>query len=441
MLLNDHTKKYIETKSLFTQEDRILVTLSGGADSVALLRVLIQLKYHCEAAHCNFHLRGEESNRDETFVRELCRTHNVPLHVVHFDTNTYADEHHLSIEMAARELRYEWFERLRAQTGASVIAVAHHRDDSVETLLLNLIRGTGINGLRGIRPKNGYIVRPLLNVSREDILAYLASIGQDYVTDSTNLQDDYTRNKIRLNILPMMETINPSVKMSIADTASRLSEVACLYNKEMEAGKSRVTDGSDISIEALQKESAPQSLLFEILSPLGFNSVQVEEIYQRIDGQSGKQFFSSEWSLLKDRTHLLLRRRCEKPYSEEAFELSGSGSVAYGDGMTLHIERHPYTPDFVISRDKNVACLDADKLDFPLMLRRWRAGDNFVPFGMKGKKKVSDYLTDCKFSLHTKEQTYVVCSGDKIAWLVGERSDNRFRVDDHTKEIVLLKIR
>ena len=229
-------QKYIEEKQLFTLHDKVLVALSGGADSVALLRVLLVLGYHCEAAHCNFHLRGEESDRDERFVNELCKGLGVTLHVTHFDTVAYASRHHVSIEMAAREMRYDWFEQLRKERGMAVIAVAHHRDDSVETFLLNLIRGAGINGLKGISPHNGCIVRPLLEVSRQDILDYLRCLRQGYVTDSTNLQDEYMRNKIRLNILPMLRELNPSVSESIAETSRRLTDVSLIYNKEIEAG-------------------------------------------------------------------------------------------------------------------------------------------------------------------------------------------------------------
>ena len=226
-------EKFIDQKSLFERRDKVLVALSGGADSVALLRVLHALGYQCECAHCNFHLRGEESNRDEAFVQQLCQKFDIPLHVTHFDTTDYAHTKRISIEMAARELRYQWFETLRQSIGASVIAVAHHRDDSVETFLLNLIRGTGINGLKGIAPKNGYVVRPLLQESRENILDYLQHLNQEYVTDSTNLQDEYMRNKIRLNLLPLMKELNPSVSESIAATTERLADAALIYNKEI----------------------------------------------------------------------------------------------------------------------------------------------------------------------------------------------------------------
>lgn len=410
--------------------DKVLVALSGGADSVALLRVLLVLGYHCEAAHCNFHLRGEESDRDERFVNELCKGLGVTLHVTHFDTVTYASRHHVSVEMAAREMRYDWFEQLRKERGMAVIAVAHHRDDSVETFLLNLIRGAGINGLKGISPHNGCIVRPLLEVSRQDILDYLRCLRQGYVTDSTNLQDEYMRNKIRLNILPMLRELNPSVSESIAETSRRLTDVSLIYNKEIEAGKERVMEKSGhILISRLMEESAPAALLFEILHPLGFNSVQAGDVFRSLSAQSGKRFVSAGWEVLRDRTELIIRRR--KLADEEVEENVPP--------FRLAMETQEIMPDFVIPRNKNTACLDADKVVLPLTVRKWRQGDKFVPFGMKGKKKVSDYLTDRKFSLFQKENQYVVCSAGQIVWLVGERSDDRFRVTEDTKRVLIIQ--
>lgn len=415
--------EYINHLRLFSVEDKVLVALSGGADSVALLRLLLSAGYSCEAAHCNFRLRGKESDRDEEFVRRLCREQQVELHVTHFDTEKIAEERHISIEMAARELRYDWFEELRKERRTAVTAVAHHRDDSVETILLNLIRGTGINGLLGIRPKNGFIVRPLLCMDRAEVVDYLKSIGQEYVTDSTNLQDDYTRNKIRLNLLPAMQEINPSVKESILATAEHLADAAAIYKKGIEEGKLRVSVPQGIRIEALKREPAPETLLFEILHPLGFNAARVKDIYRAIDGQPGKVFTANGYRVLKDRDLL---------WMEESKELTPP---------RLQMEELPYTPDFIIPRDKDTACLDADKLRAPLTLRLWRQGDSFVPFGMKGTKKVSDYLTDRKFSRLRKERQWVLCCGEDIAWLVGERTDNRFRVEEETKRVVVIRVR
>lgn len=419
-------EKFIDQKSLFERCDKVLVALSGGADSVALLRVLDALGYQCECAHCNFHLRGEESNRDEAFVQQLCQKFDIPLHVTHFDTTDYAHTKRISIEMAARELRYQWFETLRQSIGASVIAVAHHRDDSVETFLLNLIRGTGINGLKGIAPKNGYVVRPLLQESRENILDYLQHLNQDYVTDSTNLQDEYMRNKIRLNLLPLMKELNPSVSESIAATAERLADAALIYNKEREMAIQRVMKGEKvISISALLDETAPSSLLFELLHPYGFNSSQIKDIYQSLFGQSGRRFHSSQWEVLRDRDSLILH--------------SFSGEETDHVPPTLTYETIDITPDFIIPRDKHIACLDADKVTLPLTVRKWQAGDKFTPLGMKGKKNVSDYLTDRKFTLFQKEHQYVACQGDKIVWLIGERIDNAYRIDTDSKRALIVR--
>lgn len=419
-------EKFIDQKSLFERCDKVLVALSGGADSVALLRVLHALGYQCECAHCNFHLRGEESNRDETFVQQLCQKFDIPLHVTHFDTTDYARTHRISIEMAARELRYQWFETLRQSIGAKVIAVAHHRDDSVETFLLNLIRGTGINGLKGIAPKNGYVVRPLLQESRENILDYLQHLNQEYVTDSTNLQDEYMRNKIRLNLLPLMQELNPSISESIAATADRLADAALIYNKEREMAIQRVMKGERvISISALLDETAPSSLLFELLHPYGFNSSQIKDIYQSLFGQSGRRFHSSQWEVLRDRDSLILH--------------SFSGEETDHVPPTLTYETIDITPDFIIPRDKHIACLDADKVTLPLTVRKWQVGDKFTPLGMKGKKNVSDYLTDRKFTLFQKEHQYVACQGDKIVWLIGERIDNAYRIDADSKRALIVR--
>ena len=415
--------QFINRNRLFSPEEKILVALSGGADSVALLHLLLSAGYTCEAAHCNFHLRDAESDRDEAFVRNLSNARHVPLHTVHFDTKREAEERHISIEMAARELRYAWFEEIRKKCGAGVIAVAHHQDDSVETFLLNLIRGTGINGLRGIRPKNGKVVRPLLCIGRKEIISYLESIGQAYVTDSTNLQDEYTRNKIRLNLLPMMQEINPAVKESILKTAGHLDDAAIIYNKGIEEAKQRVMTDKGIQISALLQEPSPETLLFEILHPLGFNASQTKDIFQAADGQPGKIFANAGWRVVKDREFLLIEPVCEtrRPI--------------------LEIREYTYTPDFIIPRNKDTACLDADKLHLPLSLRLWQQGDSFVPFGMKGRKKVSDYLTDRKFSVFQKERQWVLCAGEEIVWLIGERTDNRFKIDEKTKRVLIVSTR
>ncbi|WP_077153592.1 tRNA lysidine(34) synthetase TilS [Bacteroides bouchesdurhonensis] len=425
-MIEQRVIRYIEKEQLFSQNSKILVALSGGADSVALLRILHSLGYECEAAHCNFHLRGKESDRDEMFVRQLCQQYNIPLHITDFDTTRYAEEKHISIEMAARELRYEWFEKKRIECHANRIAVAHHQDDSIETMLLNLIRGTGITGLLGIRPINGYIVRPLLCVSRKEIVCYLQSIGQEYVTDSTNLEDEYTRNKIRLHLLPLMQEINPAIKNSLITTGNHLNDVATIYNKSISEAKARVITSEGILISAILQEPSPETVLFEILHPLGFNPAQIKDIYHSLDGQSGKQFSSKEWKVIKDRDFLLLEKIRPERKDTPSFQLIR--------------EESEYTTDFQIPHEKEVACFDADKLSGTITIRRYQAGDTFIPFGMKGKKKVSDYLTDRKFSISQKERQWVLCCNEQIAWLIGERTDNRFRIDENTRRVVIYRM-
>ena len=430
VMLKYDVQKFIEEKKLFNLQDKILVALSGGADSVALLRVLLSLGYTCECAHCNFHLRGLESDRDEAFVRQLCEKQGIPLHVTHFDTSAYAKEHHISIEMAARELRYEWFEHIRKEIGASAIAVAHHRDDSVETFLLNLMRGAGINGLKGIPVKNGLIVRPLLSVSREDILDYLQAIHQDFVTDSTNLEDEYIRNKIRLNILPVMKEVNPSIMETIQETTFRFSEISNIYRQDRTEAIARkvISTSPDmfrISLADILEDLAPLSLLHEVLFPKGFNASQIQDIYRSLSSsQSGKLFFSTEWEVLRDREYIWIKKKAPAQSIPE-----------------IKMDEVNRTPSFVIPRDKHIACLDADKIKQPLTIRKWERGDKFVPLGMNGKKNVSDYLTDKKFSLFQKENQYVVCCGDDIVWLVNERTDHRYRITESTQRIMLIQIK
>ena len=427
-MFKERVQQFIDDKSLFCNTDKVLVALSGGADSVALLRVLLDLGYHCECAHCNFHLRGEESDRDEAFVRTMCQEWEVVLHVTHFDTKTYAYEHRISIEMAARELRYRWFENLRKDCGATVIAVAHHRDDSVETLLLNLIRGTGINGLKGIAAKNVHIVSPLLEESRVSIEVYLNAIGQVYVTDSTNLQDEYMRNKIRLNILPIMREMNPSVGECIFETSRRLAEVAVIYNQDRAKAVAeqiiKVTeDEYHIDIDAILKDPSPESLMHEILVRYGFNAAQEKDILRcMMRNRSGKRFYSSEWEVLRDREVLIIRSL------KKTYEVPG-----------LKVQMMEVEPGFIVPKDKHVAYLDADKVKSELIVRRWEKGDKFVPFGMTGKKKVSDYLTDRKFTIFDKENQWVVCDGKDIVWLMNERTDNRYRVTELTRKVIIIK--
>ena len=309
-------QKYIETNHLLTSGKFVITGFSGGRDSVALLHILNKSGYNCIAAHCNFHLRGDESNQDESFCRQFAGDYNIIYEKVDFNTTEYAAEQHISIEMAARELRYNWFETIRKKYDAQAIAIAHHSDDSSETMLLNLIRGTGIHGLCGIRPKNEFIVRPMLCVSRDEINKYIEEQNLPYVTDSSNLSDVYTRNFIRLNLLPLMEKINPSVRKTLERTAEHLSDAECIYNHTIELKKKELlqknfNDGDKISIIELVKQPAPKTILYELIKPYGFTREITEDIFLSLNGESGKKFKAPDcdYSLLKDREFLFLYKQ------------------------------------------------------------------------------------------------------------------------------------
>lgn len=429
--MRDTVRAYIEKYQLLEESCPVLVGLSGGADSIALLTLLVKLGYSCIAAHCNFHLRGEESMRDERFAEEYAKILQVPFLKTDFDTEQYAAANHLSIEMAARELRYNWFEEKRSETGAQAIAVAHHRDDSVETVLMNLVRGTGIRGMSGIRPKNGYVVRPLLCVTRKEITAWLDAGNISYVTDSTNLSDAYTRNFIRLRVLPLLEEINPSVRTAIARTADHLSAAEAVYIHVVEQAKAEVlVEGNRISIPALMHYPSPDAILYELLKAYNFSRTVSEDIYASLEGEPGKLFFSPTHRLVKDRDYLLLSSIETKP--EQTYVLSGNEEKWVGP-IELSFNRVVISENFHIRKDKNIAYFDYDKLAFPLTLRTWKDGDWFIPFGMKGRKKLSDYFSDRKFSRFEKERVWLLCSGNDIIWIVGERPDNRYSIGSATK--------
>ena len=428
---------FIAKHQLLSHDDLHLVALSGGADSMVLLLIMQQLGYRIEAVHCNFHLRGEESDRDEEFVKSVCERLNIPIHLIHFDTKEYASLHQVSIEMAARELRYGYFRQLCQDIGAVSVCVAHHRDDAVETLLMNLMRGSGIHGLTGIRPKNGPIVRPLLCVSREEIEQYLLSIGQDYVTDSTNLIDDVVRNKIRLRILPILKEINPKVSENIYKTAQYLCEAEKVLDDSIEALKAEIIQcGHDgfpqtVSIPLLLKQSSPELFLHEWLAPYGFNTTQTSQISARLIGESGMEFHSSTHTLVIDRETLVLVP-LQAPM--KTMKIPEEGRYRYDDNICFDVRQ---TNEISISKSSDCVTLDAKAIRFPLTIRPVQTGDRFCPYGMEGHRLVSDFLTDSKLSLIDKRRQLVVTDSDgQIIWLVGLRSDHRFRVTEQTSTIL-----
>ena len=434
----DTIAQFIKRHELLKYDELNLVALSGGADSVCLLLCLKELGYHIEAVHCNFHLRGEESNRDEQFVIGLCKKNNIPIHLTHFDTNTYASLHQVSIEMAARQLRYHYFEQLRSDIGAKNVCVAHHLDDSVETVLLNLVRGTGIEGLTGIKWRNGHIVRPLLCVRRNDIEQWLKERGQDYVIDSTNLVANVQRNQLRLDIIPRLEQMNPGVVNNIVRTAGWISEANCVYQDAMRQTLSKIVKDDTISIDELLSQPSSECVLFEWLTPFSFTPATIAAIHTKLTTQKmeeGLQWLSITHQLVTHNQQLIVAPR---PEEHPTLPLPEPGNYHYDDQTLFSIK---ILDSNTISFKADVATLDADKITFPITIRPVQRGDRFQPFGMKGSKLVSDYLTDVKLSIIEKQRQLVLTNADgRILWLVGRRTDGRFAIRKATRRTLLITL-
>ena len=428
-------ERYIEKHKLLNSNDLYIIALSGGADSVALLLLLKNAHFNVHAAHCNFRLRGDESDRDEAFCVELCQRLGVELHRAHFDTREYAELHKVSIEMAARELRYKWFEQLRQDIGAAGICVAHHRDDSVETVLLNLVRGTGLRGLTGIQPRNGNILRPLLCVSRAEIEAFLAEKGQKYVTDSTNLEADVQRNIVRLEVLPLLRKLNPAVAENIQRTAENLAEAQQVLNVAI----AKINDSNILNLSDIEIYGSSEYLTFEWLKKYGFNGNQVRQI---LEAETGKIISSmTGYDVLKDRGRLIVEPALEpfKPMripEEGTYVMGGSDAEFVGkntENKTLRVRKMPV----YVSKDPHIATLDATKVSFPLTVRRVEEGDWMQLYGMKGRKLLSDLMTDLKMTVFEKRrQLVVVDSQGVIVWAIGLRIADFVAVSDATTTVV-----
>lgn len=436
----EETLRYIHRHMPAVANGKILAAVSGGADSVALLRVLAALGCNCIAAHCNFHLRGDEADRDEAFVRKLCHDLGIELRCTDFDVDAYKKSHGVSTEMACRELRYEWFERQRAALGCSVIAVAHHRDDNIETFFLNLVRGSGITGLAGIKPCNGKIVRPLLGSSRDEIINYLETLGQDYVTDSTNLENDYARNKIRNVLLPEISRLFPSAMAGIELTLDNLQGDYAVWSGAVEAFKRDAVEAcghGQIKIDRrkLAASADPATLLNALLSRYGFNGEQTKAIASA--SRVGAVFESKEYVAEVGRNDISVF----SPGSfnnAETYALSDAGRIEKEKGILIEIVDN--SPEFDFDRSGKTAYFDANATGDRLTVRHWRQGDRFRPFGMKGSKKLSDYFNDHKFSLLQKLSTLIVEMQGRIVWIAGERAADDFRVTPSSRRILTMRV-
>ena len=443
MILLQHLESYIRRHALFRAGDKILLAVSGGKDSVLMAHLFKLSGFNFGIAHCNFNLRGTESQRDEAFVKNLAANMDVPFHLVHFQTKAYAASHKVSTQMAARTLRYQWFEEIRSQHGYAAIALAQHQNDAIETVLLNLVRGTGIAGMHGILPKRGWLIRPLLFLSAEDIAALVKSFGLHYVEDSSNKSTDYARNKIRLKVIPNLKDINPNLELTFENNMRRFAETEMVLQNAVAMLKKKLfTEKEGKFYLALKKVKAlkPQRLLlFELLRPFNFTESVVDELLASLNKQSGTSFYSISHRIVVDRDSLIIS--------------SGAGRQQGVPHQLIHPKDevvHLHTARLLISRsghvgfeqDPHKAYVDGDKLLYPLLLRSREPGDRFKPMGMKGFKKLSDFFIDEKIPLSHKDEIPVLVNGNgEIIWLAGLRQDNRYRLTGATKNVTIFELK
>ena len=433
--MKNKVQQFISEKSLFIREEKLILGISGGADSVCLMHVFLELGYSFELAHCNFNLRGEESDADEYFVKDLAKEHQLKVHIKQFDTMVYAAENKISTQMAARDLRYAWFEKLRIKSNAKYLAIAHHANDDVETFFINLVRGSGLKGFLGIKEKNNAIVRPLLFVSRLEIEQYLKERDLVFREDSSNASVKYLRNKIRHELIPLLSEMNPSIQQTVKDEMRILEDVSQIYAcKVKEVRKDLIQEKNGIvqfEIAELLALIPLYSYLYELLSPYGF--FNVEPISKALQGQSGKQFFSATHQLVVDRENIFISRLNK---DIEAFEITKkTTSLVHPLDIKFKV-----TADKTIIYDNDIAQLDFEKLKFPLTLRKWKQGDKFMPLGMKRFKKLSNFFIDNKFSIIDKQEQWLLCSDVDVVWLVGSRIDERYKLESNTKKVYIAQL-
>lgn len=422
---------HIKTGFPFLKEKRLLLACSGGVDSVVLAHLCVRLELNVTLAHCNFNLRGAESDEDESFVRELARQLKAAILVKSFDTEKYAQTHKGSIQMVARELRYQWFEEVLEAEGFDFVLTAHHADDSLETFVINLSRGTGIDGLSGIPAQNGRVFRPLLNFSRNEILEFAIAEQIEWREDSSNVESKYLRNKIRHEIVPKLKELHPTFLGNFKKTQEHLIQNNALVQNHINEIKEKLfvqeVGHYRIRIEDLAELHPIEPYLYQLFNGFGFT--EWEDVKRLLTAMSGKKVESNTHSLIKDREHLLLSKKETK--KKTVFVISEDDNHIINP-IQLKIE----TVKTLQKPLQNVVYIDKEKLNYPLLLRNWEKGDYFYPFGMQGKKKLSKFFKDEKTDVLSKEKQWLLCSGKNIVWVVGKRLDERFKVDESTKSIL-----
>ncbi|HTA62853.1 MAG TPA: tRNA lysidine(34) synthetase TilS [Bacteroidia bacterium] len=434
---------YIQSNKLFDKHNKLLVAVSGGTDSMVLCSLLANTGFSFSVAHCNFNLRGAEADNDEKFVLEYCKKNKIKCFSKKFETAVYAKNKGISIQMAARELRYSWFNELITSNDFDYLLTAHHANDNIETFFINLLRGSGINGLKAILPKKDKTVRPLLFATRIEIEGYLKENKILFREDSSNKEDKYLRNHLRLQVIPALKKINPSFEKTVSAEIEILQQTNLILQKEVEKQRKKLLLKEDsahkINIEQLEKTIASKLILFELIKDFGFNSSQANDVYNSLKAQSGKVFTSETHTIIKDREFLLIKKN-EQENQSDIFINENTTSIK--SPIKIKIEFTKGSIDSIPKKDfkANKAFIDADKLVFPLILNKWQLGDKFKPLGMKGFKKVSDFFTAEKASLFDKQNQYILRCNKDIVWLVGKRVDDRFKVNTSTTKICIISI-
>ena len=433
-------KSYIEKNNLLGKHDRILLAVSGGIDSMVMTHLFKRMGTDTGIAHCNFSLRGTESDLDEEMVRDFAEKNGIPFYIIRFKTIEHASAKGISVQMAARELRYEWFEKTRLENNYSHTAVAHNMNDNIETMLINLTRGTGLTGLSGMRPSANKIIRPLLFASRHEIEKYCIENKVPFREDKSNTETKYTRNKIRHLVIPVLKEINPSLEESLKATAARLAgidEILSEYIEKIRAGSSFKKGTTTIfNVESLKMFQKSKALLYELFSAYNVTGSVSTGLIRLISGGTGKQLFTKTHRIVRDRDEIIV-----SPLGTESFEkieIACVEDLQNVPGIKSAIEID-ISPGYRIPRRKGIACMDSERIEYPLVIRRWIKGDFFYPLGMNNKKKLSDYFIDSKYSLLRKENALILESAGEIVWIIGERLDERFKVTTSTSRILKIE--
>jgi tRNA(Ile)-lysidine synthase len=437
-------KKFLEfaqQNSLFTTDSKILAAVSGGMDSVVMAHLLKASGLNFSIAHCNFQLRGDEATRDQAFCNGLAQQFRVKFHTINFDTSAYAVQNKLSVQMAARELRYQWFEQIRQHHGCDVIALAHHQNDAIETILLNLTRGTGIAGLHGILPRNGYLVRPMLFMGRDEVLQLVEKNGLEYVEDSSNASTKYTRNKLRHDVIPKLKELNPSLEKTFENSLQHFRDMELLLELKVEEMKrelfSENGDEIHIALAGLKKLEPKRLLLFKLLQEYGFNETAVNDLIGALDKHSGRVFESEQFKLILDRENIILAKK-----NSEALHVAqlngGEHEVVFGNYRINVL--HDDSP-LIIKDNPLAVSVDNELLVYPLIIRNWEQGDSFYPIGMKTKKKLSDFFIQQKIPLHEKSNIPLLINGNgDIMWVAGHRLSDKYKVSSKTKKVTIFEL-